>query len=142
LTAALKHQHRSVSSRSVARLLNAAGYSLRSNRKTREGSSHRDRNAQFEFINAAVKRFQKQNQPLISVDTKKKELVGHFRNGGRERWPKSKLLEVLVHDFPDPKLGKAIPYGVYDLTHKEDFRSAHLALIISEFPSPRPEDDS
>lgn len=99
--------------------LRAMGYSLRAVRKTREGSSHPDRNAQFEHINATAETFQRRHQPVISVDTKKKELVGDFKNGGREWQPKGRPEKVLVHDFPDDATGKAIPYGVYDMTRNE-----------------------
>jgi hypothetical protein len=95
------------------------GYRLQSVRKSREGSAHPDRNAQFEYIATMVKRFQKHNQPVISVDTKKKELVGDFKNSGREWQPKGTPERVQVHDFPGDALGKAIPYGVYDLTRDE-----------------------
>jgi hypothetical protein len=100
----------------VGRLLRQAGYSLQGNRKTKEGDSHPDLNAQFEHINVMVKRFQKRGQPVISVDTKKKELIGDFKNGGREWMPQGKPDEVRVHDFMEKTLGKAIPYGVYDVT--------------------------
>lgn len=115
----LTQQGHSVSASTVGRLLKAAGYSLQSNRKTREGGNHPDRNAQFEHINATVRAFQKRDQPVISVDTKKKELIGNFRNVGREWHPKGEPEQVLVHDFMDKKLGKAIPYGVYDVTGNE-----------------------
>ena len=105
-----------VSSRTVGRLLNADRYSLQSNRKTKEGESHPDRNAHFEFISSTVKRFQQPGQPVISVDTKKKELVGPFKNGGREWQPAGKPEQVQVHNFLDKDLGKAIPYGVFDLS--------------------------
>jgi hypothetical protein len=105
--------------RTVAWLLHEAGYSLQANRKTREGNRHPDRNAQFEYINAQAIRFQKRRQPVISVDTKKKELVGDFKNGGREWRPEGEPEEVRVHDFMDPDLGKAIPYGVYDITNNQ-----------------------
>jgi hypothetical protein len=95
------------------------GYRLQSVRKSREGIAHPDRNAQFEYIATMVKRFQKHNQPVISVDTKKKELVGDFKNSGREWQPKGTPERVQVHDFPGDALGKAIPYGVYDLTRDE-----------------------
>jgi hypothetical protein len=98
-----------VSPSTVARLLRKAGYSLQANRKTREGASHPDRNAQFEFINRRIRRFQGRGWPVLSVDTKKKELLGDFRNGGREWQPKGCPEPVRVHDFMDPKLGKAIP---------------------------------
>jgi hypothetical protein len=103
------------SHRLVADLLHGADYSLQGNRKVREGSRHPDRNAQFEYLNARVARQLRQGQPAISVDTKKKELVGDFKNSGREWRPQGQPEEVRVHDFPDPTLGKAIPYGVYDL---------------------------
>lgn len=103
----------------VADLLHELGYSLQANRKTQEGAGHPDRNAQFEYINRRVKALQRRGQPVISVDTKKKELVGNFRNGGGEWRPAGDPLEVRVHDFQDPERGKAIPYGVYDLTNNE-----------------------
>ena len=99
----------------VGRLLKRLGFSLQANQKTREGASHPDRNAQFEHINAEVKAFQAAGQPVISVDTKKKELVGDFKNGGRELRPKGQPEPVRVHDFIIPELGKAEPYGVYDV---------------------------
>jgi hypothetical protein len=119
----LTRQGHPVSPSTVGRLLKVAGYSLQSNRKTKEGADHPDRNAQFEHINITVRAFQKRGQPVISVDTKKKELIGNFKNGGREWHPKGKPEEVQVHDFMDKKLGKAIPYGVYDLTRNEGWVS-------------------
>src|SRR5215216_1566035 len=114
LAAALQAQGHRVSERTVNRLLHDLGYSLQSNRKTLEGSAHPDRDAQFQYINRRAKAFQKQGQPVVSVDTKKKELVGQFRNGGREWYPQGQPAEVEVHDFPSKTLGKVIPYGVYD----------------------------
>lgn len=99
-----------------ADLLHELGYSLQANRKTREGRQHPDRNAQFEYIAATVAAFQGQGLPAISVDTKKKELVGDFKNPGREWCRQGQPTRVRVHDFADPTLGKAIPYGIYDLT--------------------------
>ncbi len=99
----------------VGELLRGLGYSLQAAHKTLEGESHPDRNAQFEHINAEVKAFQERGQPVISVDTKKKELVGEFKNGGREWQPKGAPVLALTHDFPDTAEGKAIPYGVYDV---------------------------
>jgi hypothetical protein len=99
----------------VGRLLRRLGFSLQANQKTREGTSHPDRNAQFEYINAQVDAFQAAGQPTISVDTKKKELVGDFKNGGRELRPKGEPEPVRVHDFVIPELGKVAPYGVYDI---------------------------
>ena len=107
------------SHRLVADLLHESGYSLQANRKTREGTSHPDRDAQFRYINNQVRRFHRRGQPAISVDTKKKELVGDFKNAGREWRPKGMPEEVRVHDFPIPEQGKAIPYGVYDLGRNE-----------------------
>jgi hypothetical protein len=119
----LKGQGHGVGYRTVAVLLRRLNYSLQSNRKTREGASHPDRNAQFEYINAQVCRFQRRGQPVVSVDTKKKELVGDFRNGGREYRPEGSPEEVRTHDFMDKELGKAIPYGVYDMTANEGWVS-------------------
>jgi len=129
----LTRQQHSASPRTVATLLKEAGYSLQANRKTREGSSHPDRNAQFEHINAQVIAFHKARQPVISVDTKKKELVGDFKNGGREWRPKGTPEEVRVHDFIDEQLGKAIPYGVYDLASNEGWVSVGLTHDTAQF---------
>jgi transposase len=114
LAAALQTQGHVVSERTVNRLLHDLGYSLQANRKTLEGRAHPDRDAQFQYINRRAKTFQRQGQPVVSVDTKKKELVGQFRNSGREWHPQGQPEEVQVHDFPDEALGKVIPYGVYD----------------------------
>lgn len=119
LSGELHRQKHPVGPRTVASLLRQAGYSLQANRKTREGKQHPDRNAQFEYINAQVEFFQKRRKPTISVDTKKKELVGDFANRGREWQPQGEPDEVRVHDFKDKELGKAIPYGVYDMIHNE-----------------------
>lgn len=117
LAQALRAQGHQVSHQTVAHLLEEPlGYSLQGLRKTREGSDHPDRDAQFQHINRQVTQFQAQGQPVISVDTKKKELVGDFKNGGREWQPEGTPEPVRVHDFVDPELGKAIPYGVYDPT--------------------------
>ena len=99
----------------VGRLLRRLGFSLHANRKTREGAAHPDRDAQFEHINEKIKQFQNDGQPAISVDTKKKELVGDFKNGGRELRAKGDPEPVRVHDFKIPELGKVAPYGVYDI---------------------------
>lgn len=115
----LTRQGFAVSENTVLRLLKAKGYSLQGNRKTREGANHPDRDAQFEHINAETKAFQQAGQPVISVDAKKKELVGDFKNGGREWRPAGEPEEVRVHDFMDKELGKAIPYGVYDVTKNQ-----------------------
>jgi len=119
----LQRQNHHVTDRTVAALLKQAGYSLQVNRKTKEGASHPDRNAQFEHINRQVIACQRRHQPVVSVDTKKKELVGEFKNAGAEWQPQGQPEKVQVHDFPDKKLGKAIPYGVYDLARNEGWVS-------------------
>jgi hypothetical protein len=133
LSKELNRQQHPASPMTVSRLLRQAGYSLQSNRKTREGGGHPDRNAQFEHINHQVQAVQKRGQPVISVDTKKKELVGNFRNAGREWRPQGKPLEVQVHDFQDAKLGKVIPYGVYDLKYNEAWVSVGIDHDTAEF---------
>jgi len=119
LTAELVKQGWAVSSTTVGRLLHQLGYRLQSVRKSREGASHPDRNAQFELINATATAFLDRQQPVISVDTKKKELVGDFTNAGREWQPSGAPETTLVHDFPGDAIGKAIPYGVYDMARNE-----------------------
>jgi hypothetical protein len=133
LAEALQRQQHPVTDRTVARLLKKAGYSLQSNRKTREGASHRDRDAQFEYISRQVLACQKELQPVVSIDTKKKELVGEFYNAGREWRPKGDPVEVKAHDFPDKQLGKAIPYGVYDLLNNEGWVSVGIDHDTAEF---------
>jgi hypothetical protein len=122
-----------VSHTKVSQLLHQLNYSLQSTRKTREGDSHRDRNAQFEYINQQVRLFQSHHQPVVSVDAKKKELVGNFANSGREYQPQGKPQEVRVHDFPDKDLGKVIPYGVYDLTQNCGWVSVGVDHDTAEF---------
>jgi DDE family transposase len=122
-----------ISQRSVCTLLHAQHYSLQANRKTREGSSHPDRDAQFQYINAHVKQFQRAKQPVISVDTKKKELVGNFKTPGREWQPKGSPEKVNVHDFADPQLGKIIPYGVYDLAANAGWVNVGIDHDTAEF---------
>lgn len=129
----LTRQNHHVSDRTVAAMLKEAGYSLQANRKTREGSQHPDRNAQFEHINEQVTTFLRQRQPVISVDTKKKELVGDFRNAGSEWLPKGQPEEVRVHDFIDKTLGKAIPYGVYDLASNQGWVSVGITSDTAQF---------
>jgi hypothetical protein len=119
-------QGHQISPRTVGTLLKMAGYSLQSNRKTKEGGCHPDRNAQFEHIAKTVRRFQRRGQPVISVDTKKKELVGEFKNGGRE-W------QLNVYDFPDDELGKVIPYGVFDVSQNEGWVSVGIDHDTAEF---------
>lgn len=133
LAGELARQAHPVSYRTVATLLDEAGYSLQGNRKTREGASHPDRNAQFEHLNTEVARFLKRGQPAISVDTKKKELVGDFKNGGRDWRPRGQPEEVRVHDFQDPTLGKAIPYGVYDILNNQGWVSIGIDHDTAEF---------
>jgi len=122
-----------VSATTVGRLLKESGYSLQGLSKNREGSGHPDRNAQFEHINSLVQDYQAQGLPAISVDAKKKELVGDFKNGGREWQPKGEPDEVLVHDFVDKKLGKAIPYGVYDLSANQGWVSVGVDHDTARF---------
>jgi hypothetical protein len=122
----LSRQGHGVCDRTVASLLYQEGYSLQANRKTREGNQHPDRNAQFEYINARAQRFQKRRQPVISVDTKKKELIGDFKNAGQEWHPQGNPAKTRVHDFVDPELGKAIPYGVYDITNNQGWVSVGI----------------
>ena len=115
LAAELTKEGCAVSHTLVATLLAEQGYSLQANQKTKEGTRHPDRNAQFEYINRTVIAYLRRHQPVVSVDTKKKELVGSFKNGGQEWRPQGHPMRVKVHDFLDPHKGKAIPYGVYDL---------------------------
>jgi DDE family transposase len=133
LADALTRQRHRVSPRTVATLLKDAGYSLQANRKTREGTAHPDRDAQFRFLNAAITECHQHGQPAISVDTKKKELVGDFKNGGRAWRPHRQPAKVRVHDFLDPLLGKAIPYGVYDLANNEGWVSVGIDHDTAEF---------
>ena len=129
----LSQQGHPVSPRTVGRLLNAAGYSLQSNRKIKEGGSHPDRNAQFEYIHATALDFQQRGEPVISVNTKKKELVGPFKNAGREWRPQGEPEAVQVHDFLDPALGKAIPYGVYDISANQGWVSVGIDHDTARF---------
>jgi Rhodopirellula transposase DDE domain len=122
-----------VSYRTVARLLRALGYSLQANRKRREGADHPDRDAQFEHINQTAKAALAAGDPVISVDTKKKELIGSFKNGGREGAPAGQPVEVNTHDFPSQAEGKAIPYGIYDLANDEGWVSVGIDHDTSQF---------
>ena len=122
-----------VSHMTVARLLAEMDYNLQGLRKTKEGADHPDRDAQFEHINAKVRTFQRRGQPVISVDTKKKELVGDFKNAGREWHPKGTPPPVRVHDFRDRDLGIAIPYGVYDVTGNKGWVSVGIDHDTAEF---------
>ena len=122
-----------VSHDTVGRLLEEIGYSLQANRKTLEGKDHPDRDAQFEYINQQVRAFQKARQPVVSVDAKKKELIGDFRNPGREWHRRGEPEEVRAKDFPDKQLGKAIPEGVYDLGRNEGWVSVGIDHDTAEF---------
>jgi hypothetical protein len=117
LADALENTGHKVSHQSVATLLHELGYSLQANRKTLEGNNHEDRNAQFEFINRQILDFKDRRQPAVSVDTKKKENLGNYKNRGSEWQPEGEPEEVRAKDFPDKDKGKVIPYGVYDLSH-------------------------
>ena len=129
----LTRENHTVSAVTVAKLLRQAGYSLQANRKTREGASHPDRNAQFEYINASVQRFLKCGQPAISVDAKKRENVGDFKNGGREWFPKGEPQEVRVYDFLIKSLGKAALYGVYDMLQNQGWVSVGIDHDTAQF---------
>jgi Rhodopirellula transposase DDE domain len=123
LADALRKMGHQVSGRTVARLLRQMGYSLQANAKLKEGKQHPDRDAQFAYLNDQVKQHQAAGAPVLSVDTKKKELVGEFKNGGREWQPKGRPEAVNVHDFASQGLGKAIPYGVYDVSRNSGWVS-------------------
>ncbi|MGH2728473.1 MAG: ISAzo13 family transposase [Actinomycetota bacterium] len=126
LASELQRMGHTVSYPVVAGLLAEAGYSLQGNQKAKEGSRHPDRDAQFEHINEAVLAQQRRRQPVISVDTKKKELVGDFKNAGKEWRPEGMPERVRVHDFLIPEMGKAVPYGVYDLTRNAGWVSVGI----------------
>jgi len=119
LARALAQQGHTVSHAAVARMLKELDYSLQANTKTLEGRQHPDRDAQFQYINRTAARYIRSGFPAVSVDTKKKEVVGRYQNGGREWQPRGEPERVQTHDFPDPRLGKAIPYGVYDMSRNE-----------------------
>ena len=129
----LQRQGYRIGERKVADLLHRMRYSLQANAKTIEGSDHPDRNAQCEYINAQAKKFLRQNVPVISVDTKKKELVGNYSKAGQEWRPQGEPEETLLHDFPDEELGKAIPYGVYDVGQNQGWVSVGIDHDTAEF---------
>lgn len=129
----LQKQKHDVCARTVAALLIEEGYSLQANRKMTEGKQHPDRNAQFEYIQERVLAFLKKRQPIVSIDTKKKELVGEFKNGGQEWQPQGEPEKVKVHDFPDKELGKVAPYGVYDLANNEGWVSVGITHDTAQF---------
>ena len=133
LAVELSRQGHPVGERTVASLLRAAGYSLQANRKAREGRQHPDRDVQFRYINDQVRRRVDRGRPAVSVDTKKKELVGDFKNNGREWRPAGVPEEVRVHDFLDKRLGKAIPYGVYDIANDQGWVSVGTDHDTAQF---------
>ncbi len=133
LTAELKRMKHLVSHQVIANLLHELGFSLQGNRKTKEGSNHPDRNAQFEHLNGKVKWSLGRRQPVISVDTKKKELVGDFSNKGQEWRPKGEPEKVRVHDFVDKELGRATPYGIYDVGANSGWVSVGMDHDTAEF---------
>jgi hypothetical protein len=133
LATELQRMGHTVSYALVRKLLLAADYSLQANRKTREGPQHPDRDAQFQYLNAQVRRFQGAHRPAISVDTKKKELVGDFKNAGRAWRPQGEPETVRVHDFLIPAQGKAVPYGVYDLARNEGWVSVGIDHDTASF---------
>ncbi len=130
---AMKEQGHQTSMKMVSRLLKELGYSLQANRKRLEGAQHPDRNAQFEHINETLRRQAEANEPAISVDTKKKELVGPYKNGGRELHAKGDPIDVKVHDFIDNELGHARPYGVFDIKENEAWVSVGINHDTGEF---------
>jgi hypothetical protein len=133
LAATLTEMGHPISADTVAKELVRLGFSRQHNRKADEGSKHPDRNAQFEYINAKVVAAQAKRQPVISVDTKKKELVGNFKNGGTDYRPKGDPRRVNVHDFEDKRLGKVVPYGIYDVTANAGFVSVGITSDTAEF---------
>jgi transposase len=130
---ALQAQGHRLSQRSVYALLQEGGYSLQSNRKLEEGTQHPDRDAQFQHINRLVKRFQRHGQPVISVDTKKKETIGNFAKAGQEWERHGQPRRVNTYDFPDKDKGKACPYGVFDLTNNEGWMKVGISRDTAEF---------
>jgi hypothetical protein len=133
IAAAMKKRGFNISHVSIEKYLREQDYSMQSNRKTEEGSSEEDRDAQFEYINAKAKRFMLEKEPVISVDCKKKELLGNFKNEGQE-WEKTKKpRKVKVHDFEDKTLGKAAPYGAYDLVRNEGWVSVGISSDTAQF---------
>ena len=133
IAALVKEKGCDISHKLVGVILNEEGYSLQSNRKTDEGGTHVDRDAQFEFINTKVTSFLNNGNPVISVDCKKKENIGDYKNQGREWAEKGKPIEVKVYDFIDKDLGKAIPYGVYDIKNNEGFVNVGISHDTASF---------
>jgi hypothetical protein len=133
LATALRAMGHKVSASSIPKLLGQLGYRRHVNRKTKDGSNHPDRDAQFEYINAKAREFQAADQPVISVDTKKKELIGEFKNPGSDYGPKGKPIEVDAHDFEDKELGKVVPYGVYDVGANIGYVSLGIGHDTAQF---------
>lgn len=129
----LKDKGYEISYKTVASILHDLEYSLQGNRKTKEGKNHPDRDSQFKYINKTVKAFLKMKSPVISVDTKKKELVGNYKNTGKEWNPKGFPIEVNGHDFPDPNMSKAVPYGVYDIANNTGWVNVGMSADTAEF---------
>jgi len=132
LAAELREQGHDVHFTTVAALLRSLGYSLQSNRKTLEEAQHPDRDAQFRLINEREGAAIAAGEPAISIDTKKKELVGEFKNAGREWRASGKLVKVSTHDFPSQAIGKAIPYGVYDIASNEGFVNVEITAETAQ----------
>lgn len=133
LAKALKKQKYGVSHATVGAMLNELGYSLQVNKKTLEGASHADRDAQFHYINDSIMKLQKRMQPTLSVDTKKKENIGNYKNNGKEFCKKGKPIKVETHDFPDKQLGKVVPYGIYDIAKNKGWVSVGISSDTAEF---------
>ena len=129
----LKTQGNDVSHMTVARLLRELDYSLQVNKKTLEGTQHEDRDAQFKYINSSVLTLQGNNQPTISVDTKKKEIIGPYKNNGKDLCKKGQPTKVNTHDFPDKRLGKVAPYGIYDIGKNNGWVSVGVSADTAEF---------
>ncbi|NEN99125.1 MAG: ISAzo13 family transposase [Moorea sp. SIO3I7] len=130
---ALRKIGHQISPRTVAKLLHQLGYSLQSNRKSSEGKGHPDRDEQFQYINQEIKEYQGREQPVISVDTKKKELIGNYKNEGKEWERKKEPVKVKMHDFADPNLGKVIPYGIYDVSNNQGWVNVGIDHDTAEF---------
>lgn len=133
LTKELQYVGHQVSHRTVCTLLNGLGFSLQANRKAKEGQDHPDRDAQFLHISDTVTAFQKAHQPVISVDAKKKELIGNYKNNGQEWQPRKKPIDVKAHDFMDKQNGKVIPYGVYDITENQGWVTVGIDHDTAQF---------
>lgn len=134
IESALKKLGYEISYKTVANILHELEYSLQANRKTSESKDdHPDRNSQFEYINELAKKFLKQKNPVISVDTKKKELIGNYKNNGKDWRKKNDPIQVLSHDFPDPSIPKAVPYGVYDLGLNTGWVNVGISADTAEF---------